>query len=227
MLSVLTTAGLMLLGYLSGSVPFGYMAGRLRGIDIRQHGSGNIGATNAIRVLGKSLGVPVFILDMAKGALPVMAAWALCGSRTAPLSPAACQLAAVLTGISAVLGHNYTCWLGFRGGKGIATSAGVLLALAPWTLLTTLLVWLVTFFTTRYVSVASIAAGVALPVAVTVAGWLRGAFNVPLLVLSLIIGFLAVWRHRSNIQRLREGTESRSLQKKPKSHEPPPHSRPS
>jgi acyl phosphate:glycerol-3-phosphate acyltransferase len=206
----LTTAVLVVLGYLLGSIPFGYLAGRAKGVDIRKFGSGNIGATNVIRVLGKKIGFPVFILDILKGLLAVMLAWWWCGRQPAfAKHESAGYLAEVLGGLGAVLGHNFTFWLGFRGGKGIATSAGVFLGLAPIVLLAVLVVWSVTLAATRYVAVASMAAGVALPIAVAVQGAVRGAQNWPLLGAALVMAVLAIVRHRSNIQRLRTGTESR------------------
>ena len=182
--------------YIFGATPFGYLAGRLRGMDIRQHGSGNIGATNAFRVLGKPTGITVFVLDFLKGLLPVLLA-----ARVFPNA----ELAPLLAGIGAILGHNFTFWLGFKGGKGIATSAGVLLALLPVAMLVGLGVWLLLFFTTRYVAVASIGAAFAIPIVTA----LRSADNRPLLIFSIAIAVLAIVRHRSNIQRLLAGTENR------------------
>ena len=182
--------------YVFGATPFGYLAGRMRGMDIRLHGSGNIGATNAFRVLGKPTGIAVFALDFLKGLLPVLAA-----SRIWPDAP----LVGILAGIGTILGHNFTFWLGFRGGKGIATSAGVLLALLPIAMLWGLAVWFVVFSATRYVAVASIAAAIVIPV-VTV---LRDGSNHPLVVFSFAIAVLAILRHRSNIKRLLAGEEHR------------------
>src|SRR6476620_4945222 len=147
-----------LAGYLAGSLPFGYFAGKLKGVDIRQHGSGNIGATNAIRVLGKGIGIPVFILDMLKGWLPVLGASSWLGHQG--YSVEMVSVAKAVTGFSAVLGHMFTCWLGFKGGKGVATMAGVLIGIEPIAMLGALGAWLVVFFTTRYVSLASLASAV-------------------------------------------------------------------
>lgn len=205
--------GLMaLLAYIIGSSPFGYLVGRWKGMDIRQHGSGNIGATNVIRVLGRKIGIPVFILDVLKGLLPVVAARAWCAHQG--YDP---TWAMLVTALATVLGHNFTFWLGFRGGKGVATSAGALLAILPVALAIAIAVWLVAFFGTRYVAVASIAAGVSLPLSVVVQRALTGAPSLPLLIFATLIGFLAVWRHRSNIRRLREGTENRFI---PRSQRP-------
>ena len=160
------------LAYVAGATPFGWLAGRLRGIDLRQHGSGNIGATNAVRVLGKSIGLPVFVLDMLKGWLPVPARR---GGRTAEPAfaghPMAAQSAPVLAGLGAILGHTFTFWLGFKGGKGVATSAGVMFGLAPLALLAAVVVWGLCLKISRYVSLASIVSGWSLPVAVAVQQW--------------------------------------------------------
>ncbi|MGI8603351.1 MAG: glycerol-3-phosphate 1-O-acyltransferase PlsY [Verrucomicrobiales bacterium] len=206
-----TVAVLTAVAYVVGATPFGYLVASAKGIDIRQHGSGNIGATNVIRVLGRRVGVPVFILDMLKGALPVIFAdWWCSRDPVFAGQDAMRYLAEVMAGLGAVIGHNYTFWLQFKGGKGIATSAGVLLGVAPWVLLAVIIVWVLTFALWRYVSLASIVSGVALPLAVLAQGFFRGVFNFPLLALGTLMGALAVWRHRSNIARLRAGTEPRS-----------------
>ena len=150
-------------GYVSGAIPFGYLVGKYKGIDIRQHGSGNIGATNVIRVLGKGTGIPVFALDLLKGWLPVwlVKIWLL----SMPGGEMLISTGAVVTGLAAVLGHMFTFWLGFKGGKGVATTTGALLGIAPVAMLGGLVVWLICFFTTRYVSLASMLAGVGVVVA--------------------------------------------------------------
>jgi glycerol-3-phosphate acyltransferase PlsY len=196
----LTTLGAFFLG----SIPTGYIVARTRGIDIRQHGSGNIGATNIFRTLGKPLGVLVFFLDALKGFAAVALASAL-----VPAGGDTSTWAGIMAAAAAIAGHNYTPWLGFRGGKGIATSAGVLLALMPAAVVIVGLVWFLVFQASRYVSVASIAAAAALPVTIA-AFWHYGlGGNAPLLGFALLISLLAIWRHRSNIQRLMNGTESR------------------
>ena len=197
-------------GYLAGSLPTGYLAARARGIDIRTVGSKNMGATNVFRVLGKGPGILVLFVDALKGFAAV--AWiapALLGvigaaNPTPPNSH-------VLAGISAVLGHNYTCWLQFKGGKGIATTAGVYVALAPLSVSLALGVWILLFFATRYVSVGSIAAAIALPAAV----WVTERS----LLLGLVttgLGVMAIYKHKANIQRLLNGTENRIQFKKEK-----------
>ena len=193
--------------FLLGSIPTGYLVAKAKGVDIRRHGSGNIGATNVFRTLGKPLGIFVFVVDALKG---FAAVWL--GIRYGGGS----DWAGIIAAIAAIAGHNYTPWLGFKGGKGIATSAGVLLALMPWAVLAIAVVWFAVFKISRYVSVASIAAAAALPVAIG-ALWFSGCGgNAPLLAFSLVISALAIWRHRTNIRRLRDGTESRFEPKKTK-----------
>lgn len=190
-------------GYLLGSVPTGYLVARARGVDIRQYGSGNIGATNVFRALGKPAGIFVLLVDAAKGALATAVLPVLL-SRLAGGANASPEWLAIVAGVAAILGHNYTCWLGFKGGKGIATSAGVLLILIPAGLGLALATWLVVFLIWRYVSLASVVAAAMLPLLV----WLTGASST-LVGLAVILGALAVYKHRANIQRLRAGTENR------------------
>ncbi len=197
-------------GYLCGSVPFGYLAGRLKGLDIRQHGSGNIGATNAIRVLGKGIGIPVFVCDMIKGWLPVwLAALWLQGAADEVVSTGK-----ALAGFAAVLGHMFTFWLGFKGGKGIATTAGVLLGIAPLAMLGGLAAFLAFFLSTRYVSLGSLAAAVGVPATMAVQMARAGRWDFVMLGFGLVVMVLVFVRHGSNIQRLIAGTESRMGAKK-------------
>ncbi len=194
--------------YLLGSIPFGVLVAKAKGVDIRASGSGNIGATNAMRVLGKPAGILVLILDALKGYAAV--AWLpVVLSRCLGEPPTVPGVLPVLAGIGAVLGHNYTCWLKFKGGKGVATSAGVYLALAPWAVLIAMVVFLLAVASTRYVSVGSIAAAVALPAAV----WVMTPHNLFLGIVTTALGAMAIYKHKSNIQRLRAGTESRLGQK--------------
>ena len=225
-----------LFAFLLGSVPFGLFIARLQGIDIRQHGSGNIGATNVLRVVGKKHGIICLILDALKGFIPVVVAINLVQIAGRPvqipvalLEPWSVELPAtgavtaqivhIATALLAILGHNYSPWVGFKGGKGIATSAGVLLALMPFAVLLLIFIWLLLFFTTRYVSVASIGAAVALPLVTLYGSWNHGriqdgTWNKPLFVFSVVIAALAIWKHRTNIKRLMNGTESRFEPKK-------------
>ncbi|HRE83928.1 MAG TPA: glycerol-3-phosphate acyltransferase, partial [Opitutaceae bacterium] len=154
-----------LVGYVLGALPFGYWVARSRGIDIFQHGSKNPGATNVRRVLGKGPGNLVFFLDALKGA--VATGWPLLVTRIDPSSLIAPHAlpCAVVGLISALVGHSFSCFTGFRGGKGVATSVGGFAVLLPWILLIAAVVWAVTFFTTRYVSLASMLAALTLPIA--------------------------------------------------------------
>jgi glycerol-3-phosphate acyltransferase PlsY len=180
-------------GYVLGSLPFGYWIGRLRGIDLREHGSGNTGATNALRVLGLRLGVGVLALDVGKGAAAALLGEAVGGDGLG-----------VLAGVAAVVGHAFPVFLGFGGGKGVATAAGVMFALVPFIGLAVLLLWAVVIAATRYVSVGSMVAGVAFPL-------LTLAFDQawPVTAFALFAAAMILWRHRANIARLRLGTEHR------------------
>lgn len=193
--------------YLLGSVPFGFLLAKAFGKDIRTLGSGNIGATNVFRSVSKPLGILTFALDALKGFCGVRLVPALAALATGEADADAGMGLAVFCGIWTVVGHNWTCFLGFKGGKGIATSAGLLVGLSPAGVGIAFAVWLVTFLTTRYVSVASITAASAL----AVVAWPlhledRGVWFPAVLTL---LALLAVWKHRSNIARLRAGTESR------------------
>ncbi len=196
----------VLLAYFIGATPFGYLAGRMKGIDIREHGSGNIGATNVFRVLGKPLGITVFILDVLKGLVPVLIAKVFVPDNS---------LVHIFAAIAAIMGHNYTFWLAFRGGKGIATSAGALAPILPIPLLVGLVVWVVLHQTLRWVSVASIGAAVALPVTVVVQNLISKApWDWPVLGFAIFLAVMAVWRHRANIARLSRGEEPKTPRKK-------------
>lgn len=220
-----------LFAFLLGSIPFGFVFGRIKGLDIREHGSGNIGATNVWRVLGRKFGIPCLILDALKGLIPVLLAvnliliagrevqlslpipeaWALLLPESQAITA---QIIHILTALFAVLGHSYSPWVQFKGGKGIATSAGVLIGLMPMGLLILLAVWMILFFTTRYVSVASIGASLALPLLTLYGSWHHerlqdGTWNKPLFIFACVIAVLATWKHRSNIRRLMAGTENR------------------
>lgn len=186
-----------IVAYFIGSIPTGYLFGRARGVDIRTTGSGNIGATNVFRTLGKTAGVAVLLIDAVKGFFPTK--FLLFGA-----IPETHEYHAMVAGLFAILGHNYTCWLEFKGGKGIATSAGVLIALVPYGLLVTLAVWLVVFALSRYVSLASVVAAVVLPFAV----WAVGR-STTMIWLCTMLSALAIYKHRTNIQRLLAGTEHR------------------
>jgi glycerol-3-phosphate acyltransferase PlsY len=201
---VLTCILTALAAYLLGSIPFGFLAAKAKGIDIRSVGSGNIGATNAMRVLGKPAGIGVLLLDALKGYAAV--AWlAMVALKSCNATNADTETLRIIAGIGAVLGHNYTCWLRFKGGKGIATTAGVYLALAPWAVLIALGVFVLAVLLTKYVSVGSISAAVALPVTV----WIMTPHNLFLGIVTTALGALAIYKHKSNLQRLMAGTENR------------------
>ena len=201
---MLTAVAFAVLGsYFVGAVPFGFLAGRLCGVDVRTKGSGNIGATNVFRVIGKPAGITVFILDFQKGYLPVTVGKHLLEGGTLP------EWIPVVLALATILGHNYTFWLGFKGGKGIATSAGALVALVPFAVGIAVIVWLLLVFTTRYVAIASLGSALAIPVVVIVGGIRGGTTDVPLFVFSILVAILAFLRHRTNIVRLIAGTEHR------------------
>ncbi len=193
---------LTLLSYLIGSIPFGLLIAKTRGKDIRTLGSGNIGATNVLRCLGKPLGITCFVLDVLKGFMPALLFPGLgnCGAEFG-----------ILFGAAAILGHNFPVFLKFKGGKGIATSAGVLLGVAPLAVGIGLLVWALVFFISGYVSLGSIIAAIA----VIATGWIRaGQTGVVTAVALTLLGTLAIWRHRANIKRLLDGTENKFEKKK-------------
>ncbi len=197
----------LLVSYLLGSIPSGYLAGRLAGMDIRNFGSGNIGATNVTRALGKPYGYAVFAADFAKGFCAVMMA-KLAAGEMLPTNNLA-QFVPVLGALLCVVGNAFPVWLRFRGGKGVATSAGVLFALMPLAATVVTLIWLVMFQLTGYVSLASIVGAAALPL--TVLGMLRLGWMTEFLLLYIAIGLaaLVILRHRSNVVRLIRGTEHR------------------
>ncbi len=193
------------LGYAAGSLPWGLWVGRVaRDLDIRQHGSGNLGATNVYRVLGPRWGIPTLLLDIGKGALPVWLAPRL------PVTagfPGGAEWCAIAAGGAAVAGHVWSFLAGFRGGKGVATAVGVLLALAPLAFAGFALVFLATLALTRYVSLGSVLGALLLPVwvALTVPGGARS----PRFALTVALAILVVARHRDNMGRLLRGEERR------------------
>lgn len=189
---------LLLLSYLLGSTPTSYLVGKyIHGLDLREHGSGNLGATNAFRVLGARSALPVVLVDIAKGFVP------------AALFPRLAGVGIGWTlafGSAAIVGHMFSVWVGFRGGKGMATSAGVFVALAPWAVLGGLVVWTALTFGTGYVSVGSIAAALALPVLVAFTPHQGGT---TLLWFSVALAAVVIWAHRGNVRRLARGEENR------------------
>jgi glycerol-3-phosphate acyltransferase PlsY len=194
--------------YVVGGVPFGYIIGRINGVDVRDHGSGNIGATNVLRVCGKKAGITCLVLDISKGFFPVFLV-----SQQFPDLAAAPLLAIAGT----VTGHCWTPYLGFKGGKGIATSTGAVLAVSPLVIGTAILLWMLLFFTVRYVSLASIVGAVSLPVSALIYNAIPAVdapLNIPIFILFCLLAAITIFRHRSNIRRLMDGTEPRFERKK-------------
>jgi acyl phosphate:glycerol-3-phosphate acyltransferase len=196
---------IVVLSYLIGSIPWGYLFARSKGIDIRQHGSGNIGAANVLRVMGKKWGYLVFLCDFFKGFLSVKL-----GSLIAAFFLVNLVLGSVIAAIACVLGHDYPIWLGFKGGKGIATLAGAVLVLFPPLVFVSFgVIWIAVFLIGRYTSLASISAAVALPISVPLIVAKTETDFLLLVCFSVLMGALVIWRHRSNIVRLLNGTENR------------------
>jgi glycerol-3-phosphate acyltransferase PlsY len=192
------------IAYLAGSIPSAYIAGTLRGVDLRKHGSGNLGATNVVRVLGPRIGAIVFIVDLLKGFMPVY----FLPVYTETLRP---ELWALVYGAAAILGHVKPIFLlGKGGGKGVATASGVFLALAFVPMLITELAWIAVFYFTRYVSLASLVGAAVLPIAILV---LYRAPQSPVFIASVIISLFVFWTHRANIGRLRRGEEHKFVKK--------------
>ncbi len=183
--------------YFLGAIPNSYLAGKLfKGIDLREHGSGNLGASNVWRTLGPKVAIPVGILDAAKGAIPVLF--------VAPVASDA-RLFALACGIMAVLGHVYSVFVGFKGGKGVATASGVMLALTPLAVLAAMVVWLVLIRATGFSSVASMVSAAILPLA----AWVLHPADRDLVWVQALVALGIIWLHRANIRRLLAGTESR------------------
>lgn len=213
MVNILVFCAVLAAGYVIGSVPFGYIIGRVNGKDIRKEGSGNIGATNVTRVIGPWAGKLCFLLDFCKGLAPVLLVKLLILGKI--MADPVWGLAPVLMIFAVVLGHMFTCFLNFKGGKGIATAVGGVAAVAPIPALAAFVIWLAVFKISGYVSLGSIVAAVALPVLVWLTGLLKIAAPQPWSVIAffVLLALVAVWTHRSNIKRLLAGTEN-SFKKK-------------
>jgi len=223
MLAIVTVSevGILILAAMAmtfvGGIPFGFLIGWIHGIDVRKAGSGNIGATNVGRLCGRFWGVLTLLLDAAKGFVPclVIAPWL--GARLVPGVPHAEVVMQVVFGMGAIFGHMFPVYLKFKGGKGIATAAGVFLAASPWALLCAFLAWLIFTAVTRYVSIGSIASVIALAggQAITDPEAFRNRFGVTLFAIGTAV--IAIWKHRGNILRLIQGTEPKIKlgQKKP------------
>jgi glycerol-3-phosphate acyltransferase PlsY len=189
--------GCAVASYFLGSIPTGFLWAETRGIDIRKVGSGNIGATNVMRALGKGAGLAVLLLDAAKGFLPVYVAPRLFPNVHHTTLQIVCC-------ISVIAGHNWTCWLKFKGGKGVATSSGAMLAVLPLPFLCAFGVWAIIFAVWRYVSLASIGAAVAMPIATFFC-----EKDATLFIFTAILAAVVIYKHKPNIQRLMAGTENR------------------
>ena len=195
----------LLAGYLIGSLPFGYWVARARGVDILKEGSGNPGATNVKRVVGPAAGNIVFILDFLKGVLAV--SWV----RVLPAAAEEAWIVLSILGlVGAILGHSFSLFLRFRGGKGVATTVGGMVTLMPVATLIAILVWLLIFFLTRYVSLASIGLAVALPIARLLSGGVDLLFG-----FAALLSLFVIFRHRGNIRRLLAGQEHRFERRRP------------
>ena len=200
-----------LVAYLLGSIPTGYIAGRIAGVDVRKVGSGNVGATNVTRVLGKRFGYPVFVVDVGKGLAAVAVGMTI--ARANQSTPTFVDLCGAGAAIFSVLGHSYSIWTGFKGGKGVATSLGSLFGLNWIAAGIVCVIWILVFQLTRYVSLASIVAVVALPVTIATMLFLKQLQTPILLYFALCLAVIVVLRHRSNLFRLFNGTEPRFARK--------------
>lgn len=208
----MTIIGSLVLAYLLGSIPFSFVvAKRLRGIDLREHGSGNLGATNVYRTLGPAWGVGVLLLDMAKGALAVLLmtlavdTWPEARGHL-PLHVTG-DVWRIAAGLTAAVGHMVSPFVGFRGGKGVATTAGAYFVLAPYPLLIALGIFGIVVGVTRIVSLASITAAAVLPFAVLFFEFQSEAFSRTITVVTFVVCAWVILKHRANIKRLQEGTE--------------------
>ena len=198
------TVLLILIAYVLGSIPNALWVGKtFKNIDVREHGSKNTGSTNAARVLGPKLGIFTLILDILKGALPTYLGIVL-GANLLSRMTGIDKLDIITIGMAAILGHTFSLFLKFKGGKAVATTLGVFLVLVPYAILILLVIFLVIFGLTRYVSLASVISAVALPITVYLT-----TRHIPLTVLGIIIGLLVIIRHKENIKRLINGTESK------------------
>lgn len=192
---------LMIVAYILGSIPNALWIGKVfKGIDVREHGSKNTGSTNAARVLGAKIGILTLILDISKGAIPTLIATMLLDS----------SISVILVGICAILGHSFSIFMEFKGGKAVATTVGVFIVLVPGAILLAAVIFFLVFGITRYVSLSSMIGAISLPI------WIILFYkNIPLTIFGIIIAILIIVRHKSNIQRLLNGTESKfSINKK-------------
>ncbi len=199
---MLSLTASLILAYLIGSVPTAYIFGRIiKGVDIRNFGSGNVGATNVYRMIGKMPAFIVLFIDALKGFAPVLLFPAIFNIDKNLLNP---ELTSILIGVACISGHVWTVFLKFKGGKGVATTSGVILAIAPKVFLIALIVWSIILLLFRYVSLASIAAAISLPISSLV---LNKSF--PLVLFSITLCFIGTYKHKANISRLLKGEEKK------------------
>lgn len=197
--------GLILVSYLIGSFPTSYMMGKiLKGIDLREHGSGNLGATNVFRVVGKTAGIITLLIDAFKGFIPAFLFSGLIMTWAPELSLTLLDVGVIL-GVAAILGHMFTLFMKFKGGKGVATSLGVFLALAPLPILFTVVVCCTIMAVTRYVSLGSISGALLLPILIIV----LYPDSRLLIIFSIVIGSIIIVRHKTNIKRIVQGSENK------------------
>ena len=200
--TALRVAILVILSYFLGAIPFSYIAGKLiKGIDLREYGSGNLGAANTFRVLGKGAAIPVLLADIGKGFLAVklVQLYGLDGYQYV-----------LIAALIVIIGHNYSIFVKFAGGKGVGTTAGTFLAMAPCAVIICLLIWIIVLMISRIVSVASMIGAALLPVAIALMNRFTSCgSHVSVLYLSIVAALFVIYKHRSNIRRLRDGTEKR------------------
>lgn len=204
---IISMISLLIAAYLLGSIPTSFILGKLiKGVDIRLHGSGNVGATNALRVLGTKYGVLALILDALKGVVPILAARAVFAEPS--------DLYLIFVGLFAILGHIFTIFLRFKGGKGVATSAGVFAALMPTAVIFALLVFIIAVAISRYVSLGSILAALTLLLVSLIRNIKLGFAELELMIFVALIALFIIYKHRSNIKRLVNGNENKISFKK-------------
>ncbi|UDQ97330.1 glycerol-3-phosphate 1-O-acyltransferase PlsY [Lentisphaerota bacterium WC36G] len=207
-------ATIFILSYLFGSIPWAFIIGKANGVDIRKCGSGNVGATNVTRTVGKCWGKLCFACDLLKGVLPVVTVSLIAKKYLPSTTESTINYGCMVAGFSAISGHVWTIFLKFKGGKGISTSAGVLLALAPAPVLAALILWVIIFKTSKMVSLASIIAAGALPIIAVIFNYTLKKYSFfatekPILIFLVVIAVIAIAKHRSNIKRIIAGTESK------------------
>lgn len=199
-----------LVAYLIGGFPTSVIAGKLKGIDITKHGSGNAGATNALRVLGTKIGVTVMLLDAFKGVLAILAGRLIIQYFGYDMN----QIYDITLGVTAILGHVFSIYLKFKGGKGVATAAGVYALLSPWAMLIALGVFIIVVAISRYVSLGSIFAAIVLVISQLVMNYLADFQELPILILTVFVALFIIIKHKQNIKRLLNGNENRIVFKK-------------